>query len=168
MHSLALAVVKSGILPEEALAEFRRWGHDVETPPPIPKDPKEIVQALEQALQDEGLVVTRETDLEAVTYFLMNQLQGELYVVLEEEGHTETSGFPCNFGITPMGDYIIQWHSESIEEVMTNGKTHLNFQGKDTLGAHVEVYFNRVREIFFGDTKAFMICTPVPPVKSNG
>jgi len=161
MHSIALAVVKSGLLPEEALAEFRRWGHDVETPPPLPKAPEEIVNALEQALQDEGLVLTRETDLEAVNDYLKTQAQGTLYVVIEDGGNVETAGFPCTYGLTKMGEFIIRYHSESIEDVLTNGKSHLTFQSPETLDHPVEVYFNRVREIFFGDTKAFIICTPV-------
>lgn len=169
MHSIAAAVVKAGILPEETLAEFRRWGHPVEAPTTLPVGPEEVVNAIEKALQEEGLVVTRETDLEAVTDFLKTQAPGELTVVLEEPDGTEhTTSFPCPYGMTAMGEFILQWHSDSIEDVMINGKTHLSFQSPDTLGARVEVYFTRVRELFFGTQKAFMICTPSTPVKLNG
>lgn len=129
-----------------------------------------MVQAIEEALQAEGLVLTRETDLEAVNWYLADQRQGELTVVLEEvseEGakviHQAT--IACTFGLTPLGEFIIRWHSEAIEDVMTNGRTFLSFVSPETLGERVEIYFNRVREVFFGETKAFIICTPV---KANG
>ncbi len=160
MHSIAVAVVKSGLLPEEALAEFRRWGHDVETPPPLPKAPEEIVLALEQALQDEGLVLTRETDLEAVGNYLTQQREGVLHVVLGEGGERAETDIPCSYCFSKMGDYLIRWHADSIEDVLTNGETYLEL-GEGDINGPAKVYFNRVREVFFGDTKAFVVCTPV-------
>jgi hypothetical protein len=161
MHPIATAVLKAGILPEETLAEFRRWGHQIELPTaPPPRKPEEVVQAIEEALQEQGLVLTRETDLGAVNFYLQTSLPGVLHVVLGEGDDTLETDIPCTFGVTPMGEYIIRWHSESIEEVMTNGRTHLLLDAKSSDGLPYKVFFNRMREVFFGDTKAFIICTP--------
>ena len=160
MHSIAIAVLKAGILPPETLAEFKRWGHPVEdVSADLPVGPEQVVMAIEKALQEEGLVVTRETDLEAVSDFLKTQQEGTLNIFIEADGVSEMTDFPCSFGTTPLGEYIIRYHSESIEDLMTNGVTYLSFNGKD--GKEGKVYFNRVRELFFGAQKAFMICTPV-------
>lgn len=111
------------------------------------------MQAVEEALQDEGLVLTRETDFAVVQDYLRAQLHGVLHIVVEDlEGDVETD-VECIYGLTPLGEYIIRWYSESIEDVLTNGKTHLFVKGH-------AIYFNSVREAFFGDTKAFVICTP--------
>jgi hypothetical protein len=119
--------------------------------------PEQVVQAIEEALQDEGLVLTRHTDLDAINLFLSTAKTGTLHVVIEaEDGPEQVADIECFYGRTLMGDYIIKWHSDSIEDVMTNGKTHL----KD-MDDSQDVYFTSVREIFFGETKAFVVCTPL-------
>jgi hypothetical protein len=163
MHSIAQAVVQSGLLSEETLAEFRRWGHPIEAPPPIPKSLDEVVLAIEQALQEEGLVVTRETDLEAVATYLTEQRSGVLHVVLGEGAERVETDIPCSYSYSKMGDYLIRWHADSIEEVLTNGETYLLAHSLTLNGSPDvpdKVFFNRVREVFFGETKAFIVCTP--------
>lgn len=109
---------------------------------------------MEEALQSEGLVLTRETDFAVIDHYLRSQLPATLHIVLEsDEGDVETD-VECTYGRTPMGEYIIRWYSESIEDVMTNGKTCL-------IVKDYPVYFSAMREAFFGETKAFIICTPV-------
>jgi hypothetical protein len=155
MHSIAQAVVKSGILSPETLAEFKRWGFQVEgDATDLPRKPEEVVSAIEEALQDEGLVLTRETDLEAINCFLQTSQHGVLHVVVEGETD-ESADIDCLFGRTPLGEYIIKWHSDSIEDVMTNGKTHLKLWPTND-----EVFFTRARELYFGRVKTFVVCTP--------
>lgn len=124
-----------------------------------------MVQGLEEALQGEGLVLTRETDFAALDHYLTTQAPGSLHVVMESEDGDMSSDIECTYGVLPTGEYIIRWYSESIEEVMTNGKTYLA-AGKPG----VEIFFTRARELFFGDTKAFIVCTPAPsePQVTNG
>jgi len=120
-----------------------------------------VVQAIEEALQEQGLVLTRETDLGAVNFYLQSQRPAVLHVVVGEDEEFVESDIPCTFGITPMGEYIIRWHSESIEDVMTNGRTYLLLGSKSSDGSGCKVFFSRVREVFFGETKAFIICSPI-------
>jgi hypothetical protein len=46
--------------------------------------------------------------------------------------------------------------SESIAEMMTNGETYLRFKNVEGQNEHIK--FMDVREVFFGDQKAFMVC----------
>lgn len=152
-------MVKSGLLTPEVLAEFRRWGFSLPGPgsrEASPARPEEVVQAIEDALQSEDLVITRSTDLEVVNNFLRTAQTGQLHVVCAVEGEPDTSAeIECLFGRTLLGDYILQWHAESIEEFLTNGKTFLIDDARACA-----VFFARVQEVFFGKTKAFLICTP--------
>ena len=159
MHSIASAVVKSGLLTPEVLAEFKRWGFSITEPVPVEEPfarPEDVVQAIESALQSEDLIITRSTDLEAANNFLRTAQTGQLHVVCAVEGEPDTSAeIECLFGRTLLGDYILQWHAESIEEFLTNGKTFLIDDARACA-----VFFARVQEVFFGKTKAFLICTP--------
>lgn len=121
------------------------------------------MQAIEEALQAEGLVLTRETDLDAVNYYLQGQYPAALHVVVREaDGSVQEADIDCSYACTPSGEFIVRWHGDTIEDVLTNGETFLLL---GEAGEGRKVYFNRVRELFFGDTKAFIICTPV---KANG
>jgi hypothetical protein len=70
-----------------------------------------------------------------------------------------TADFSITYGRTAIGDYIIPWRSESIRQEMTNGMTYLTVE--DPPGAlKNRVFFKDTREIYYGDTKAFMVCSP--------
>lgn len=141
---------------------------------PSLEKPEEVVQAIEEALQDEGLVLTRETDLESINDFLNSSVQGTLHVVIETEGEPDQEAdIECLYGRNALGEYIIKWHSDSIEDVMTNGKTFLRASaGIDLSTLRVvpsgpRIYFTRARELFFGNVKAFVVCTEYED-KSDG
>lgn len=120
---------------------------------------EEIAGRIEEALQSEGLVISRETDLEAVSDYLNSQLTGTLHVVVEADGQAEEADIPVNFGMNALGEYIIRYHSEGIEDVMTNGRTYLQTK-------NFQIYFSNARELFFGDKKVFLVCKPSgAPVK---
>ena len=51
-----------------------------------------------------------------------------------------------------MGEYLIAWRSETIEDMLTNGRSYLQVDNQ-------RIFFSRIRELFYGDTKAFMACT---------
>jgi hypothetical protein len=160
MHSIAVAIAKAGILSPETLQEFRRWGLPLENLPTEKiTDPAVLSHAIEEALQDEGLVLTRETDLGVVQQYLQTMKRGHLHVVIDDDdGRIEETDIEVFFGTTTMGEYILRWYSEGITDVLTNGKTYLRTYGP--LEDVNQVYFRAVRELFFGDQKVFMLCEP--------
>lgn len=150
------AVVKTGLVDPIILEEMRRWGIALELPDPgpAPLNPNELAAGIQLALESEGYVLVRETDLAVLQQYASTTSQGELHLVLDDElGHLQDVDVPVTFGRTPLNEYIIPWRSEAIEAALVNGMTYL-------VDGQVRVYFRAVRELFFGETKAFMICTP--------
>lgn len=150
MNPLAQAVLKTGLIDEPSLREFRRWGGSLELPtePSEPASLEAVSQAIEEALQSEGLVALRETDLGILDRYLQTQHQATLFV---RDDNDQVVRVPVLVGTTETGDFIIPWKSESIRDLMTHEKTFL------TYGSH-NYYFHDVQELFFGDVKAFMVC----------
>lgn len=151
MRPLAVAVAKSGLLDEEMVAEFLHWGLPVEhiTTGHRPQSTEDLVMSLEEALQSEGLVVERVTDLEVVRQYLATQTIGLLHLEIGEE----FSEFNITFGKSKTGMYIVPWKGENVAEEMANGKTYL-VEGTN------HIYFRNVSDLFFGETKAFMLLSP--------
>lgn len=155
MNPIVAAVLKTGLLDKQVLSEMRRWGVDIDEPFNTPKrSPEEIAAVIEEALQSEGYVLTKETDLEALRQYLSTNRRGMLHVGLLRDDDMQEIDVEVSYGKTSLGDYIIGWRSEAIEDVMTNGVTYLIEDGH-------RVYFHAIRELFFGDVKAFMVCTPI-------
>lgn len=156
MSQLTEIIVKSGIIPENILKDVQRWRlPNTETlQPPSELAPdmtvQKICEAIDEAIQSEGYVLTRETDLEVVTQYLKTMEKGSLHVVLEDGSK---SGFEVHAGRNPIGEYIIPWRSDNIVDVLTNGETYLKM-GKE------KIYFSSARELFYGPHKAFVVCTP--------
>lgn len=150
---LAAVIARSGLLDASTLDEFRRWGMAVDELPleQKPTSAAELIEALERALQDEGLVMERLTDLEAVKCYLSTQKIGTLHV--EVDG--EQADFQVVYGRSELGEYLLPWKGESVAEEMTNGLTYLTPEGSDD-----KIYFSNLRELFFGNQKSFMACTP--------
>lgn len=155
---LTVAILKSGLISPAALAEFRRW-KTIDLPeelPVIAEGLEQVAQSLASALEGDGLVISRETDLDILKQFLDTQRQGNLHVEIYREDVTEDTDadISISFGITPLGEYIIPWRSESIVAELTNGFCYLDAPGIE------RVFFAGVRELFYGDHKAFMVCVP--------
>ncbi len=53
-----------------------------------------------------------------------------------------------------IGNYILPWRDESIEDIMLDPDTYLKPAGAP------RVYFLNVQELYYGDRKVFMICSP--------
>lgn len=157
---ITTAVLKSGLIHPSYLNEFKRWGAPIEIPEDMPTSPPktldEAAVAIEEALQSEGQVLTRETDLEVLRQYLETQVSGVLHVEIDGESSSSFADIPVSFGLTRTCDYIIPYKSESILDEMTNGLTYLRGQGD----GGPKVFFSAVRELFFGETKTFMLCTP--------
>jgi hypothetical protein len=123
-------------------------------PEPSPDSPKwafheEVVLAIDRALDDQGMVVVRETDLEAIPQYLATMRQATLTVIFDDLSGT----FSVDVGKLKSGEFLLPWRSDSITEELTNGKTFLELEGE-------KFFFSAVRELFYGDTKAFVACTP--------
>lgn len=153
MGKLAEILIRSGLVDGNSLAEFERWGMPL---PDEPSDdarpvlfPEEVVNGIEEALQNQGMVITRETDLEAIPQYLSSMQEAVLHVVIAE--HQED--FAIHVGKNPRGEFLLPWRSDSITDVLTNGETYL-------LTGSRKVFFQEARELFYGETKAFVVCTP--------
>lgn len=154
MSELVRVVARAGLISRENILEFKRWGLPLNVDPlPVPLSRDQLVRQLEEALEGEGMVLIKETDFDALKHYLQKQRLGMLHLVIEET--EEDSPTEVSFCVLPTGEYMIPWQSEGIEELMTNGRTHLEVDGKN-------IYFSTVRELYYGDVKAFMVCSPSP------
>jgi len=150
---IAEVMVKAGLISPETLSEFQKWGVpvpdlDEQQQSTSPIFPEEVVRAISQALEEQGLVIVRETDLEALGQYLASMKHGRLFVTIDDQ----TADFDVDYGMLKSGEYMFPWQSDSITDVMANGQTYLvNDAGK-------ELYFCSARELFYGDTKAFVVC----------
>lgn len=155
MSQLTDIVIKSGLVPSEVLAELKRWGMPIEGAMPpteldAPMPIEKICDAIDQAIQGEGFVLMRETDLEAIPQYLQSMRGGILHMVTEDGSG---SNFEVQVGQNSVGEFIVPWRSDSITDLLTNGQTYLKI-GKE------KIFFNAARELFYGDNKAFVVCTP--------
>lgn len=159
---LTNAVLKHGLISHAVLEQFRRWKVPVVIPddtPTVPSaDVDEIALAISEVLEGDGLVLTRETDLQVLQYYFQTQRTGHLHMEIMTDDPTITSeaDMEVTFGVTPVGDVIFPWKSESIAAELTNGMSYLTpnplLEGR--------IYFQSVHELFFGNHKAFIVCTP--------
>lgn len=165
MNPLAVAAVKAGLIDKVLLAEFKRWKAPIEIPDDVPDAPKtmeEAAAAIEEVLQSDVFVLTRETDLEIFRQYMTTQKLGSLHVEVPVDPtaplglEMTVAELTVTFGVTPMGEYIIPWRSDSIRQEMTNGMTYLI---ADQV-ARTRVFFKDLREVYYGDVKAFMVCSP--------
>ena len=146
------AVLRAGLVSENQLAEMKRWAPpslDPDAEVSAPKSLDEAAGLVADALQSEGYVLMRETDLEVVKQYVDTTRRSILHVEVDDV----KDDIDVTFGRTPLGEYIVAWKSESIRDMMTNGVTYL-------VDGNVRVYFSDVRELFFGTEKAFMVCKP--------
>lgn len=150
--SMTQAVIAAGLVNQAQLDEMKRWNPALapvvdEVPPP--KTLEEAAELVVEALQSEGYALVRETDLEVVHQYAATVTRGTLHL----EVGTEGTDFEVTYGKTPIGEFIISWRSESIKDAMVNGQTYL-------IDGNTRVFFNDIRELFFGEQKAFMVCVP--------
>jgi hypothetical protein len=162
MNPLATAVIKSGLLTQATLDEFRRWRPPVELPEeatPPPETIEEAAKCIEEVLQSEGYVITRETDLEVLQQYMTTQRKGELHIEIfvSKDEPNRTADFEVYYGRTRSGEYIFAYRGDTMAEEITNGLSYLAIDEGDTGG---KVFFKETREVFYGTTKAFMVCSP--------
>ncbi len=163
MKPVAVAIVKSGLVDAGILQEIRRWGLPVQfvEEDAVLSDPQQMVDLIQAALEEHDHVRITETDMPLLTRFLdaNNRVVGT--IVMKVDG--ERSSIPVAFCRTLLGEYVIPWKSEGIYDLMISGDTYLRYKED---GETIKAHFTDVREVFFGDTKAFMVCTA--PEHSKG
>lgn len=159
MRPIATAVVRSGLVDETALAEMQRWGLPIDLieEKEVIDTHEGVVQVIQDALESLEQVRMQDTDLDIVKRFISNdhRREGQLHLrENDQKGRAKT--FFCR---THMGDFVFPWRAESIFDMMTNGETF--FSWTDDEGQKQKTYFSSARELFVGEHKAFMVCTPV-------
>ena len=144
---------EAGILDEELLREMNRWGL-----PNVPKNSDVVhdastLQVLEEqiveALDEHSIGLDRVQDLDALRQYAITQRPAQLFLTTSR-GKSKIS---VQVGTTHSGDVLIPWRLDSIIEEMLNGDTYLLLDGK-------RIYFNSVRDLFLGQERIFMLCTP--------
>ncbi len=158
MSELTKAMALSGALDESMLRELSKWKLPIEVPEDDPyESPEEAIEAIEDALTGASQVEIRATDLDVMKQYLRTQRNGKLYL----ESTKERTTIPATFGVTAMGEYIMPWRGDSITDLLTNGASHF-IDGKR------KVYISAVQELYFGETKVFILCTPIRDRKAHG
>ena len=149
-RELAIAIVRAGIVSKTMLDEIQRWG----LPTGIQEDEvdksaetaQEAVEDIQAVLDSYDMVEVRATDLDILKRYMGGRKDGKL-VVREEP-------IPISFCLLPTGEYAIPWISESISDLIIDGEAYLKVGRR-------KVHIRDVKEVYFGEMKAFMICTPV-------
>lgn len=153
MKHISRALVRTGVVPKDALKELQRWGLPVDEllDQAAARDlsPEQVVDIIRDALDNSDNYALRDTDLDIMQLWLSGEgkQQGKLHLVVDGKKSVLT----VTFVRTRMGEYAIPWRSESITEVLLESETFLVVGQK-------KVSLLGVRELFFGDQKVFVVC----------
>jgi len=155
MSKLTEIIMLSGIINPDTVREIQRWRLPLgEVPERGEYDaelsPSAISRAIAEAIENQGYVFMRETDLMALPQYLKTMKPATLHI---DSGDGDPVEFEVTVGKTPNGDWLLPWQSESITDMLTDGKTFLR------VDKH-RVYFSQARELFYGQHKAFIVCVP--------
>lgn len=164
MRPIGLAVMRTGLVDHDTLSELRRWGlpvQEVDSSSELLTQGTDVVHILQDAMEGGEQVRVQDTDLDIVQRWLnpANQVAGKLVIRTLDDKRTSVS---VKFCWTVMHEAAIPWRSESISDLMLDGDTHLQYTDKD--GVRHKLYFADVRELYVGDTKAFLVCSVLPEV----
>lgn len=150
--------VRAGLVAPDMLAEFHKWGLAHNAPKgPVPMDKETLLQQIEAALDSEDAILLRETDLSVLQQYLATQKVGVLEVF-----DPEPVSIQVIYGLLGTGELVLPWSSESVEELMLQPTTYV------IATDGTKYYFSDVRELFYGDTKSFMVCTVARKEAPNG
>ena len=157
MNEIAKLMIRSGVLTEQQKTLFQKWGMDMETTEPSIDDAMVFMKEMERALQDKDYVLVRETDFNTLRSYLSNQRMGKLHLVSD----TSESDIDISYAVMPTGEYVMPWNGDTVADLLANGKTFLW-----TDDGEVE-HFVEVRELYYGEVKAFVACRPLPRAESK-
>lgn len=150
---VAGAVIDTGIVDASDIEQLRQWGlfTGEDAAPGKYKTAVEVINCIREALDSGETVELRRTDLDLAKEWLKDHRKGRLYMV--PTGSTKPVSISIDYHKTRMGDYVIPWTSDSIFNLMVAETTYLVVDGK-------KIHFSDVEELFYGDSKAFMLCAP--------
>lgn len=159
MRLLAIAAIRSGIIDESTINQFKRWGvvdRDLDTS--IIEDPDDAIEGIQFALESEEQVRLQSTDLDLLKFYLDKNNQRKGQMVVHNADASKRAVRTVTYAVRARGkenQYIIPWVSDSIEDTLTNGKSYLRFVDGEK---STRVYFTNIEELYFGEVKAFMVC----------
>jgi hypothetical protein len=152
-RAAARAVVESGIVDADALAQLHRWGYALDLVPgtePV-ASASALARKILDAVESEDAVELRSTDLDIIKEYSKASRRARLHLPGADD---KTVGLPVEYCVTKMGEIVIPWTSEDINDLLLDDRTYLKPTGES------RIYFADVRELFYGDKKAFVVCTP--------
>lgn len=162
MRLIALAAIRAGIIDASVVSQMKRWGtipRELDTS--VVADTDAALEGIQYALEAEEQVRLQSTDLDILKEWLnvSNQRKGQLVIVDTVTGAkaTKTVTFATRSRLQDV-QYVIPWVSDSVVDTLTNGKTYLRYTSGDN---NVKVFFSEIAELFFGEVKAFMLCTGI-------
>lgn len=161
-----LAVLKAGIVPTTVLPELSRWGMDLPETVEVEPDRQTALAEIRESIESSETVVVRETDLDALKNYDKDCARGRLYYSVPdyskptEQRARKTTFVDVTYAKTTIGNYLIPWTDEDTFDLMLDEGTYLKPAGEE------RVHFDNVSELFYGEQKAFMICTPVRKEKT--
>ncbi len=91
----------------------------------------------------------RITDPDLLAQYTNSRVEGLLRVQIG----TEQADFPIVFGRTVLGEYIIPWSSDALEEALERCDAWLS--------APEEIHFRAANVFSYGQDKAFIVCVAV-------
>jgi hypothetical protein len=152
-NPVAKAVLDTGVVDEANLAQLRKWGLlHADVGDTQDESAEAIVAHIQEALDSPDMVEMRDTDLDAATQFLNNRVRGTLCIPSPEE-EERTVSLPVEYCVTELKEYVLPYKSEGIQALLTDNRTYLR------TATRTHVHFEDVRELFFGEHKAFLVCT---------
>jgi hypothetical protein len=148
-------MVKSGIVDPVMLKELSIWGAPIEEVfdmdwDDAPHTLEEVLLRIRQAVEDRDRVEIRSTDLDIMRRYLEHQEEGKLH--LEDPITDQKSNIKVFFARTGMGQIIIPWRSETIEDLLISPESYLKV-------GDTKLFFGAVEELFFGKQKTFLLCS---------
>lgn len=158
MRPVGTAVIRAGLVDEETLSEIKRWGLPIQVVPrdvSVAEDPDMALRIVQDALESSEQVRVQDTDLDIIKRWIdpSNQVEGKL-ILRDLEGKRRT--LKVRFCWTLMREVAIPWKSESITDLLLDGDAHLQWEQD---GEKKCAFFTDARELFIGDTKAFIVCS---------
>jgi hypothetical protein len=155
-----IAVLKAGIVPDTVLPELERWGMDLPTEVEVETDRQRALENIRESLESPETVELRVTDLDALRDYKKNARPGRLYYSIPDHSKADprarkTTFVDVTYAVTTIGNYLIPWTDEDIYDLMLDEGTYLK------PAAQERVYFSNVADLYYGEQKAFMVCTPV-------
>ena len=149
--SVTEAVLKAGVITEEQLAEMKRISPKISSDAIVSAPvPLEIAAELVDAALSGQLEFLRETDLEALRQYASTAVTSTLHLEQEDGVFTDVD---VRYGMTAVGEILLPYRGENIKGMLTNGLTYLVYHDR-------RMFFSDVRELFYGEHKAFVVCVP--------